>query len=91
MAEILETVMLVCFGLSWPVNLVKNIKARSAKGMSLGFILLILTGYVAGIAAKLISGNITYVLAAYILNLVMVSGNLAVYFRNCRIDKREES
>ena len=52
MAEILETVMLICFGCSWPMSLVKNIKAKTAKGMSVGFTLLILTGYVAGITAK---------------------------------------
>ena len=42
MSEMLETVMLICFGLSWPISVYKNIKARSAKGMSLGFILLIM-------------------------------------------------
>lgn len=52
MAELLESTMLICFGLSWPMNLAKNIKAKSAKNMSLQFILLIITGYIAGITAK---------------------------------------
>ena len=52
--ELLETVMLVCFGISWPVSLIRNVRARTAKGMSLGFILLIIAGYIAGIAAKII-------------------------------------
>ena len=26
-AEILETIMLICFGLSWPINVYKNIRA----------------------------------------------------------------
>lgn len=88
MSSILETVMLVCFGFSWPLNLIKAYKAETAKGASLPFILLIITGYIAGICAKIISGNINYVLAAYILNLVMVSLNLAVYFRNVGLDKK---
>lgn len=88
MAELLETVMLVCFGMSWPVSLVKNIRSRSAKGMSLTFILLILLGYLAGIGAKLIDGNISYVLLAYFWNLALVSVNLAVYFINRRHDCR---
>lgn len=88
MSSILETVMLVCFGFSWPLNLIKAYKAQTAKGTSLPFILLIIAGYIAGICAKLVSGNVNYVLAAYILNLVMVSMNLAVYFRNVQLDKK---
>ena len=88
MSSVLETIMLVCFGFSWPLNLIKNYKAETAKGASLPFILLIITGYIAGICAKLISGNINYVLIAYILNLVMVSLNLVVYFRNVALDKK---
>ena len=87
MGEFLETVMLVCFGISWPVNLIKNYRAGTAKNMSLMFILLILAGYVAGIAAKLVTHRINYVMAVYIFNLVMVSGNLAVYFINRRKDQ----
>ena len=51
MANILETIMLICFGLSWPVSAYKNYQARTAKSTSLSFILLIMTGYVAGIGA----------------------------------------
>ncbi|WP_295216454.1 PQ-loop repeat-containing protein [Ruminococcus sp.] len=90
MSEILETVMLVCFGCSWPMNLVKNYKCRSAKGMSLPFLLLLITGYIAGTAAKCISGSINYVLVVYLLNLVMVTLNLVVYFRNRALDRKAE-
>ncbi len=88
MASILETVMLICFGCSWPLNLVKAYRARTAKGTSLPFILLIISGYIAGIFAKIISGQITYVLIAYIVNLLMVSTHLVVYFRNVALDKK---
>lgn len=88
MSSILETIMLVCFGLSWPINLMKAYKASTAKGTSLPFILLIITGYIAGISAKLVSGQINYVLIAYIFNLVVVSLNLCVYFRNSALDKK---
>ena len=88
MGSILETVMLVCFGFSWPLNVIKAYKAKTAKGTSLPFILLIITGYVAGISAKLISGKINYVLIAYILNLAIVSLNVIVYFRNVSLDKK---
>lgn len=86
MSSILETIMLVCFGLSWPINVAKAIKARTAQNMSLPFIILIITGYVAGITAKILMGQINYVLAVYLLNLAIVMVNLAVYFRNKRLD-----
>ena len=88
MGSILETVMLVCFGFSWPLNVIKAYRAKTAKGTSLPFILLIITGYIAGISAKLISGQINYVLIAYILNLAIVSLNLIVYFHNVSLDKK---
>jgi hypothetical protein len=87
-APILETIMLVCFGFSWPMNLIKAYKAKTAKSTSLPFILLIITGYIAGISAKIVLGNINYVLVAYLLNLAIVSLNLVVYFRNVALDKQ---
>ena len=89
MASILETTMMICFGLSWPINLMKAYRAGTTKGTSLFFIVLIQLGYTAGIAAKLVSGQINYVLAVYIFNFVMVLGNLIVYFRNRRLDQRK--
>ena len=88
MGSILETVMLVCFGFSWPLNVMKAYRAKTAKGTSLPFIMLIIIGYIAGISAKLISGQINYVLIAYILNLAIVFLNLIVYFRNVSLDKK---
>ena len=88
MGSILETVMLVCFGFSWPLNVIKAYRAKTAKGTSLPFILLIIAGYIAGIFAKLITGQINYVLIAYILNLAIVSLNVVVYFRNVSLDKK---
>lgn len=91
MPQLLEAIMLVCFGLSWPMALVKNLKAKSAEGMSLPFLLLIISGYVAGTSAKIIAGNITYVLIVYVVNLVIVTMNLLVFFYNRSLDKKRES
>ncbi len=88
MGSILETIMLVCFGFSWPLNVMKAYKAKTAKGMSLPFIMLIIIGYIAGITAKIITGQINYVLAAYFLNLTIVSINIIIYFRNVALDKK---
>jgi len=87
MAGILETAMLVCFGLSWPINLIKSIQNKTAKNTSLKFLLLITFGYLCGIAAKLVTHQINYVLAAYFLNLAVVAANIVVYFINRRYDR----
>ena len=89
-AEVLETSKLVCFGASWPISVIRNIRAKTAKSMSLQFILLIITGYLAGIIAKLITGQISYVLLVYLFNLAIVSINLVVYFVNRRHDRELE-
>ena len=84
----LEALMVLCFGLSWPINAIKAYKARTAKATSLPFILLIFVGYIAGISAKLVSGQINYVFIVYLINIVMVFLNLAMYFRNVALDKK---
>lgn len=91
MAEVLEAVMLVCFGLSWPMNAWKSFKARTAAGTSWQFLALITLGYVAGIAAKFIAGNLNWVLIVYFLNLAALGVNWAVYACNLRIDKRYDA
>lgn len=92
MPEILEIVMLLCFGASWPINAVKSYKARTTKGKSIFFLLLIELGYIAGIAAKLLNPAFDftakwYVLFFYVLNFLMVAVDVALYFRNRRLDK----
>lgn len=87
MMEICETVMLICFGLSWPISLIKNIKSRTAKGMNFQFTVLIIVGYLAGISAKIIGHQFNFVFAMYLLNLFIVSCNIVVYFINKRYDK----
>lgn len=87
LAHLFEAGMLVCFGFSWPINVVKAYRAQTAKSTSLAFICLIITGYVAGITAKLINRQLNYVLAVYFLNLAIVFANVIVYFRNKALDK----
>lgn len=87
-AHLFEAVMLVCFGFSWPLNVRKAYKARTAKGTSLAFIVLIITGYIAGITAKFIHHQYNYVLAVYFLNLLIVFTNVLVYIRNKSLDKK---
>lgn len=90
MAEVLEAVMLICFGLSWPINAWKSYKARTAAGTSWQFLGLITLGYVAGISAKFVGNTINWVLIVYFLNLIALGVNWAIYARNLRIDAEYE-
>lgn len=90
MAQIFETGMLVCFGLSWPFNIAKSLRARTAKGKSMLFEIIVIAGYLMGLAGKFISGNVTYVAAVYVLDILMVSCDLVITMRNHRLDKLRE-
>ncbi len=86
MAEFFETLMLICFGLSWPISVMKSYKSCTAQGKSLMFELAIFIGYICGICSKFMAGNINYVLMLYIINLAMVSTDIALYIRNRKYD-----
>ena len=86
-AKILEAAMLICFGMSWPVNLAKSIRTRSTKGKSLLFLILIDLGYVAGILSKIVSTTFEWstdwwVFMIYVINFLFVSADLTMYFIN---------
>ena len=90
MSEILEIIMVVSFGISWPLNVIKSYQARSTKGKSLWFLVLIFFGYVCGIASKLTADSYKwYVLFFYVLNFIMVGVDLLLYWRNYRLEYRE--
>ena len=94
MSELLEIIMIVSFGASWPLNVIKSYKARTTKGKSLAFLCLIFFGYIAGISSKLINpvymeqiASKWYVLFFYVLNFLMVGADLVMYARNYKLDK----
>ena len=87
--------MLICFGVSWPVAIYKTLRTRRTEGKSLLFLVLILVGYLAGIAAKFIlaaqygawPGWVTWL---YALNAVMVVVEIHLYLKfHIRPDKTD--
>ena len=97
MSEILEIAMILAFGASWPINVIKSYKARSAKGKSISFLILIFVGYIAGIASKFTNDAYMasfaqkwYVLVFYFINIMMVSADIVLYVRNRSLDKLAE-
>ena len=95
MSELLEITMILCFGASWPINVMKSYRVRTAKGKSLAFLCLIFLGYIAGIASKFTNeaymasfADKWYVLFFYFLNMAMVGVDILLYFRNRRLDQK---
>jgi hypothetical protein len=90
----LEVIMLICFGAAWPVSIYKSLKTRQVAGKSLLFLIVILTGYIAGVFHKLFF-NYDKVIFLYMLNGVLVSVDIILYLRNrlyqIRISAREEA
>ena len=90
MAQAFEAIMLICFGVSWPFNIAKSLRARMAKGKSVWFEVCIVAGYSFGLAGKFISGNVTYVAIVYAIDLILVTTSLLLTLRNRRLDRLAE-
>lgn len=82
MSSVCEALMVLAFGISWPINTYKSFKSKSAEGKSLLFSVIILVGYFFGIYGKIVSGNINYVFGFYILNVTFVCLDLAISLNN---------
>lgn len=86
--QIFEFIMLVCFGLSWPISVYKSIKSKSTHGKSFVFIIAIIIGYISGIIGKIVNNQLTYVLIIYCFNLIVVSVDLVFFFINRKNEKK---
>ena len=99
LTDLSEALTIFCFGLSWPISIRKSYVSRTAKGKSLFFEVFLLIGYAFGIARKLIqliafssSGFIFYLsFFFYVLNFIEISIDVALYFRNTKLDKMRDS
>jgi len=83
--KVFEAVMMVCFGISWPLSIWKTFKVKNPTGKSVAFLWMIIIGYVAGMVSKVVSGDISWVIGLYALNAAMVATDLfLVYFYRAR-------
>ena len=90
--------MVVSFGVSWPMNIIRSYKARTAKGKSIMFLCFIFFGYIAGILSKFLNeaylasfADKWYVVVFYCINLVMVGIDIGLYVRNTLLDKKRDA
>ena len=99
MTDLLEALMILCFGLSWPISIRKSYVSRTAKGKSLFFEVFLWIGYVFGIVRKAMicvanpDQNWLFYLAwaFYVLNIVEITIDMALYFRNKKLDEKAEN
>lgn len=78
--------MLLCFGAAWPFSIIKSFKSKSVAGKSPYFLIVVIIGYISGIINKLLYSN-DIIMYLYILNLLMVATDLALYYRNVKLAK----
>lgn len=84
MESIYEIIMLVCFGIAWPVSIAKSWFSRQNKGKSVIFLYIVFLGYVAGVMHKSFY-SFDKVIFLYILNGLMVLLDILIYYRNKKI------
>lgn len=85
--SIFEIIMLLCFGLAWPFSIYKSVISRQTQGKSVLFLMIVVVGYISGIIHKLLY-NRDWVVLLYALNALMVSVDIALYYRNKRLEKK---
>ena len=85
--SIFEIGMLLSFGAAWPVSIYKAYKSQSTGGKSWVFSAVVIIGYISGIIHKLLYSR-DAVMYLYMLNAIMVSIDLCLWFRNRKIEKQ---
>ena len=88
LASLFETIMIISFGISWPLSIVRSVRSRSTQGKSLLFMIFIEFGYICGLIAKFMTGTFNLAFWFYWPNLIMVATDICLYFRNKAIEER---
>jgi hypothetical protein len=92
--EIFESIMLLCFSCSWYFSIFRMLRVRRASGKSAQFVVLICTGYVFGLAAKLVlhdqTGELSPVFWLYLWNLGVTLFDLYLVLHFSRQERLEE-
>ncbi len=92
--QLCEIAMLIAFGCSWPFNISKSWRSRTAKGKSVTFEFIIVGGYLIGLLGKLITwrrtGALAYSTWFYIADIAMVAIDIVLYYRNTALDKKRD-
>ena len=92
MQQVLEAVMLVCFGVAWPCASLRILRTGRAQSNGLGFTLVILCGYLFGASSKMLvalrGAELAPVFWLYAVNALSVAVNLGLQLQYGR--RRDE-
>jgi hypothetical protein len=77
--SVFEIIMLVCFGVSWPISIYKSVRTKTVAGKSPLFMAIVVAGYASGIIHKVIYSR-DWVIALYAANLLLVAVDMGAYF-----------
>ena len=95
LVQLCEIGMLVAFGCSWPFNILKSWRSRTARGKSVVFEFIVIFGYLVGLLGKFSTWNRTgvwaYSIWFYFADIAMVAIDIALYFRNTALDRRRDA
>ena len=82
-SEFFESVMMLCFGFSWPFAILKTVRVKNPAGKSYLFMCLVIIGYLAGCVNKIIN-DMDFVFYFYLLNTLLVATDLVLclYYQN---------
>ena len=83
--SIFEIIMLACFGFAWPISIHKSWTSKSTGGKSPIFSYVVIFGYLSGLTHKWLNSR-DLVMVLYAINMVMVTIDLLIYYRNRRIE-----
>jgi len=86
--SIFEGVMLICFGASWPISILKSIRVKDVTGKSPLFLVIVAVGYVSGIVHKVLY-SLDWIIILYIINLIMILTDLALYIHYSRKNRMQ--
>lgn len=78
--SVLEAGMMVCFGASWPFQVVKTFKTKEVKGKSILFLWLVEIGYIMGMLHHILYAP-DRVIYLYLMNFILVGTDMTLYYK----------
>ncbi|MBE6969089.1 MAG: hypothetical protein E7442_03070 [Ruminococcaceae bacterium] len=88
--SVFEAGMLICFGFAWPISVIKSYRSRSNGGKSPWFSGVVILGYILGITHKMVYSR-DIVMVLYVINLMMITADLLIWFRNRRLERQAQA
>ena len=78
--SVFEAIMLVCFGVSWPISIARSLRTKVVSGKSPLFMGIVCFGYMSGVVHKVIY-SLDWVIILYAINIILVAFDLFLYFK----------